>query len=81
MCSYVVFSKCVIYVTYVSRERFMLPLGKLCHNVLRFLVHLYLWTVINFCTIFIVNFTGPRLYNQRIQILNVLCYTGDFYVE
>ena len=50
--------------TSFMRERFMLPLGELCPNVLRCIVHLYLCTVINFITIFIVNFSRARLYNQ-----------------
>ena len=56
-------------------ERFMLPLGELCPNVLRCIVHLYLCTVINFITIFIVNFSRAK------QKLNVLCNTGDFCTE
>ena len=64
-------------------ERFMLPLEKLCSNVLPFLVLLCVWKVVNFSTILIVNIAGSRLYryNQRMKMLNVFCNTGDVCTE
>ena len=62
-------------------QRFMLPLEKLCSNVLPFLVLLYVWKVVNFSTILIVNIAGSRLYNRRRQMLNVFCNTGDVCTE
>ena len=62
-------------------ERFMLPLEKLCSNVLPFLVLLCVWKFVNFSTILIVNIAGSRLYNQRMKMLNVFCNTGDVCTE
>ena len=61
--------------------RFMLPLEKLCSNVLPFLVLLCVWKVVNFSTILIVNIAGSRLYNQRMKMLKVCCNTGDVCTE